>query len=423
MRIVHLAAGAGPMYCGACKRDVALARALRDLGHEVLVVPLYTPLRLEDPQDVPIGPLGFGGIRAFLAGSRAFRLLPRRLRRALDHPFLVRLATSRAKAVDASRLGALTVGVLQGLGGPQSECWEALEEVLRGLPKPDWVTITNSMLSAAAEVVERVWGVPCAAYLQGEETFLDSLGDPYREQAWGLVRGLAARCERLLPTSRSGAAWWKARLGLEEDRFAVVPPCLADAGSVAVAKPPEERRVACVGVLAPAKGQDLLVAAAANLAPSGGWSFVIAGRKMDAAYGRRLLSAARAAGPRGKVRVLGELDPWSRRWLQATAGIGCVPSRIPEARGLVALEFLSYGVPTVVPDIGVFPEVAERVDGTVLFRSGSAEALQTALESAARPEMQEATERVRRAARMREEFSPERAAEALLKALGSPAAT
>ncbi len=423
MRIVHLAAGAGPMYCGACMRDVALARALRDMGHEVLLVPLYTPLRLEDPQGVAIGPLGFGGIRAFLAGSKAFRALPKSLRRALDHPLLVRLATSRAGSVDASRLGALTVGVLQGLGGPQADCWEALEDTLRSLPKPDWVTITNSMLGAATEVVARVWGVPCATHLQGEETFLDGLGERYREEAWSLVRGLAARSERLLVPSRSGADWWRARLGLEGERFRVVPPCLADAGSVAVSKPPDLRRVVCVGVLTPAKGQDLLLAAARRLSPLEGWSFVIAGRTMDGAHGRRVRLAARDVGPRGRVRLMGELDPWQKRWLQATAGIGCVPSRIPEARGLVALEFLSYGVPTVVPDSGVFPEVAESVEGTVLFRTGCSESLAAALEVASRQDLQEASERVRRAARAREAFSPERAARAVLRALQDPAAT
>lgn len=420
---MHLAAGAGPMYCGACKRDVALARALRELGHEVLVVPLYTPLRLEEPSDVAIGPMGFGGVRAFLAENRAFRALPRRLRRAVDHPLLVRLATSRAQAVKASALGPLTVGVLQGLDGPQSECWVAVEEVLRGFPRPDWVTITNSMLGAATEIVARVWRVPCATYLQGEETFLDALGDPFREQAWELVRAHASRSERLLPTSRSGASWWKERLGLEEDRFWVVPPCLADVGGVAVSKPPEQRRVACIGVVTPSKGQDLLVAAAGAMASAEGWRFLIAGRTMDAAFGRRLRSAARVIQPRGRVRLLGELDPWKRRWLQATAGIGCVPSRIPEARGLVALEFLSYGVPTVVPDSGVFPEVAERVGGAVLFRAGSAESLRTALEDAARPDLQGASERLRRSERTREEFSPKRSAQALLMALGDLAAT
>ena len=43
MRIVHLAAGAGAMYCGACTRDMSLVRGLLSLGHDIQVLPLYTP--------------------------------------------------------------------------------------------------------------------------------------------------------------------------------------------------------------------------------------------------------------------------------------------------------------------------------------------------------------------------------------------
>lgn len=405
------------MYCGACKRDVALAKGLRDLGHEVLIVPIYTPLRVEDPLDVPLAPLGFGGIRAFLAGSRLFGALPKKLRRALDHPLLVRVATSRATAVDASALGALTVGVLQGLDGPQADCWQALEEVLLGLPKPDWVTITNSMLGAATQVVERIWSVPCATFLQGEETFLHGLGAAHRDQAWRLVGRWANRCHRLMPTSNWAAAWWSERLELDPDRFAVVPPCLSETAGVAVAQPPDPRRVVCVGVLTPAKGQDLLVQAARALPASQGWSFVLAGRPMDRAFAQRLRASAASIRPDTQVALLGELDPWRKRWIQSTAGVGCMPSRIPEARGMAALEFLSYGVPAVVPDSGVFPEIAERVEGTILFETGSADSLASALERATHADAQSASARLRRSAIARELFSPLQAAKALVAAL------
>jgi len=43
MRIIHLAAGAGSMYCGACARDIALVRGLIKRGHDVQIIPLYTP--------------------------------------------------------------------------------------------------------------------------------------------------------------------------------------------------------------------------------------------------------------------------------------------------------------------------------------------------------------------------------------------
>ena len=47
MNISILAAGAGGMYCGSCMRDSTIAHALRNIGHEVTLIPLYTPLRNE----------------------------------------------------------------------------------------------------------------------------------------------------------------------------------------------------------------------------------------------------------------------------------------------------------------------------------------------------------------------------------------
>ena len=43
MRITYITAGAGGMYCGSCIRDNALATALMARGHEVLLLPIYTP--------------------------------------------------------------------------------------------------------------------------------------------------------------------------------------------------------------------------------------------------------------------------------------------------------------------------------------------------------------------------------------------
>jgi hypothetical protein len=42
MRIVQICPGSGDaFYCENCLRDAALVRALRTLGHDVVMVPLY----------------------------------------------------------------------------------------------------------------------------------------------------------------------------------------------------------------------------------------------------------------------------------------------------------------------------------------------------------------------------------------------
>src|SRR5688572_10959338 len=57
MKIVQITPGAGGMFCGGCFRDNALVAELRRQGHSTLMIPLYLPLTLDEPdqsQDVPI---------------------------------------------------------------------------------------------------------------------------------------------------------------------------------------------------------------------------------------------------------------------------------------------------------------------------------------------------------------------------------
>jgi spore coat polysaccharide biosynthesis predicted glycosyltransferase SpsG len=76
MRILFVAAGAAGMYCGSCLRDNALAAELKARGHDVLLVPLYTPLLTDEP-NVSEERVFFGGISVYLQQHAAiFRNTP-----------------------------------------------------------------------------------------------------------------------------------------------------------------------------------------------------------------------------------------------------------------------------------------------------------------------------------------------------------
>ncbi|MFY7952693.1 MAG: glycosyltransferase family 1 protein, partial [Armatimonadaceae bacterium] len=66
MKIVFLTPGTGSFYCGTCMRDNALARALRDIGHDALMVPMYLPPTLDEPSAAGGSPLFFGGVNVYL---------------------------------------------------------------------------------------------------------------------------------------------------------------------------------------------------------------------------------------------------------------------------------------------------------------------------------------------------------------------
>ena len=105
MNLVLLSPGAGEMLCGNCLHDNALVAALRRLGHDVLMVPLYLPIRLDEPDQCAGMPIFFGGVNVYLEQKSAlFRHSPRWLHRLLDAPMLLRWAAHQ----DMSPLSSAT---------------------------------------------------------------------------------------------------------------------------------------------------------------------------------------------------------------------------------------------------------------------------------------------------------------------------
>ena len=84
MKIVAFTAGAGPMYCGSCIRDNALAAELKSLGHDITLLPLYTPTLTDEP-NVSNHKVFCGGISVYLEQHCAlFRKTPWLLDRLWD---------------------------------------------------------------------------------------------------------------------------------------------------------------------------------------------------------------------------------------------------------------------------------------------------------------------------------------------------
>jgi len=65
MRIAYITAGAAGMYCGSCLRDNTLAAELLARGHEVTLIPTYTPTRT-DETNVSRKRVFLGGINVYL---------------------------------------------------------------------------------------------------------------------------------------------------------------------------------------------------------------------------------------------------------------------------------------------------------------------------------------------------------------------
>jgi hypothetical protein len=201
MRLLYLTAGAGGMYCGSCLRDNALAAELMAEGHDVTLVPLYTPTLTDEP-NVSQPRVFFGGISVYLEQHSAlFRRTPKWLDRLWDSAFALRLAARRSIAVDPGRLGELTVSMLKGGAGNQRKELDNLLGWLGGQGAPDVVTLQNSMLIALAAPVKKALRRPVVCTLQGEDLFLDNLREPHRAEALRLIRENVAHVDAFIAVS------------------------------------------------------------------------------------------------------------------------------------------------------------------------------------------------------------------------------
>src|SRR5262249_16787480 len=121
MRITQITPGAGPMFCGNCLRDNAFVAALRKLGHEVTMVPLYLPITLDEPDQSVDTPIFFGGINVYLEQkSSLYRSAPAWLRGLLGSPGLLKWAAGKTAGTRAEDLGELTLSMLRGEAGNQA---------------------------------------------------------------------------------------------------------------------------------------------------------------------------------------------------------------------------------------------------------------------------------------------------------------
>lgn len=384
MRIAYIAAGAAGMYCGSCLRDNAVARELMRLGEDVLLLPLYTPLRLERA-DVQSSRVFFGGISIYLQQQFAFFRQPRWIDRVLDSRAVLKLANYLSGSTNAAELGELTLSTLRGDEGFQRKELERLAAWLRDDFRPDVINLPNSMFVGAARLLKQSTGVPVVCSLTGEDLFIEGLNEPFRTRAIGLLRARAPEVDRFIATSAYYADHMSGLLEVDRSRIDVVPLGLDPEGYPDLAGR-DERPLTCpftigyLARLAPEKGLDLLAEAFTLLKRMPGMEharLIIAGFQSpkDRGFVRETMASLDRAGFGASVENLGEVTFEEKLSFLRRIDALSVPTAYREPKGLFVLEAMAAGVPVVQPSHGAFPEIVEATGGGVIFPAGDTHAL------------------------------------------------
>ncbi len=381
MRVACLAAGAGGMYCGSCLRDNRLVRVLRAMGRDVLLVPLYTPLRTDEPP-ARSERIRYGGISVFLEERFAWaRKMPRALARLLASPALLRAVGARAARTAPADVADLTLSVLRGPRGNQARELDDLIELLREL-KPDVIVLPNLLFAGAAEAMRSELRAPIVCTLSGEDQFIDALPPAQRADALRLIRQASDAIDLHIAVSRYYARRAAEFFGLPPERIDYAPLGIAADQFPQAAPPPDRFRIGYLGRISADKGFPLLIDACRGLWESPRAIEVrCAGTPGDVEAAGALAAADRfdRRDPRHALVFDGELD-WDAK-LRFLAGLHAftLPTRYPEAKGLPVLEALACGVPVVQPAHGSFPELIEETGGGLLVRPNDPRELAAAL--------------------------------------------
>jgi glycosyltransferase involved in cell wall biosynthesis len=381
MRIACITTGAGNMYCGSCLRDNTLARALMEAGHDVLLIPTYTPTR-SDELNVSIPRVFMGGINIYLQQHFGFfRKSPPAFDRILDYKPLLKLVTRLGLSMDPANLGELTVSMLLGTRGFLRKEILKLARFLAKEFLPEIVNLPNSLLISLAPAIKAERNVPIVCTLQGEELFLNSLSEPFRSRSLQIIREQAQYVDAFISVSHFGAQSMADYLGIPRERIHVVPLGINFDGFGPAANSQDQPfTIGYLARIAPEKGLRFLCDAyqilrsRQDLPPSQLWAAGYLPPEHKS-YLAGIQNDMDSKGLSNQFAYHGELDRPGKQNFLRNLSVLSVPEPYADPKGLFLLEAMASGIPVVQPRRGAFSEIIENTGGGLLVEPDNPKAL------------------------------------------------
>ena len=386
MHVAIVTAGGAGMFCGSCMHDNTWARALRDAGVEVTLIPTYTPIRV-DEEDLSSRRVFFGGINVYLEHkSRVWRTLPRWMTGWVDHPALIRFATRFGVSNDAAVLGELTLDMLDGELGSQRRDVEELASFIASDLKPDVVCFSNVLLVGAVRTLRQSFSGKIFCTLQGDDIFLNGLSEKHRQGAIDRISSRSADFDGFLVHSEYYRDHMSQMLHLPVEKFSRIPLGIDFSGFAARERPrpdDDDFRIGYFARICPEKGLHLLVEAVRKIRKDHPQVKLVAGGYLgsrDTSWFEQVQRDARDLG--AAFEYIGSPAEQSEKavFLQSLDVLS-VPAPYQEPKGIYVLESLACGVPVVQPAHGAYPEMLAATEGGLLFQPGNTDDLTEKLTS------------------------------------------
>ena len=369
------------MYCGSCLRDNALATELISRGHDVTLLPVYTPTLTDEP-NVSGEKVFFGGISVYLEQYVPFfRKSPRWLDRLWDSTPMLQLASRRSISTSPKMLGEMTVSMLKAENGFQQKEILKLTEWVRHETPPDVVSLPYTLLIGLTKPIKEALNRPVCCTLQGEDLFLEGLQEPYRTEAKELIRANVKYVDAFIAVSEYYAEFMPGYLGIPREKIRVVPLGINLQGyEMREPEPEQPFTVGFFARIAPEKGLHVLAEAYRILRKGGHMPnarLEVAGYMAPEhkGYLSGIEREMKQAGLVEEFHYRGVLDRQQKIAFLRKLDVLSVPATYDEPKGMFLLEAMACGVPLVQPSRGAFTEILEKTGAGLLVEPDDSEKL------------------------------------------------
>lgn len=201
MKILFIMPGSGDtFYCGNCFRDNLQASALRQAGQDVIIMPLYLPLKYASfKADTPL----FFPATTYYTAQLFFgkRKMPHWLERFTGSERLLSMASSLSGATSAQGMEKMTLSMITGDDPAFADHINQLIHWIKEHEKPDIIHLSSSLLIGIAKVIRQHLTIPVVCSVQDEEVWIDSLKGRYAGIAWQGIADNTVYINQFITTS------------------------------------------------------------------------------------------------------------------------------------------------------------------------------------------------------------------------------
>ena len=378
MKILLIIPGSGDtFYCSNCFRDNLYAQALRNAGHDVVIMPLYLPLTGKSFRaDTPL----FFPATSYYIAQKFFGKgkMPHIFEKILDSSSILQLASSFSGTTSAKGMEQMTLSMIKGDDKHFAKQTQKLICWIENHDRPDIIHLSSSLLIGIAKAIKNRINIPIVCSLQDEEMWIDSLERQFAGEAWESIRQNSKYIDRFITSSEFYKSVALNKIP-EIGEINVVYPGV-DTMKYKSLNYPENPTIGFFYRMSYESGLDILAQAFVKLKNEN--TIPNLKLKIGGGYTRENKSFVH--------RIQTILQPyakdiiWSDNYsldnhavFYKDISLICAPIRFNEAVGLYLCEAFAAGRPAVVPNTGSFSEIVRNAG--LLYLPNDSEHLTNAL--------------------------------------------